>query len=124
MASIAAEGDGPDTIGLAVLSKETERAKEAGKSALGFARMFRRPDWIGLCYRLKEVPGTVAVVVESRKEPGRIGHILCLPPDTVGQDGPDIVPDDEIPLTSGDKLTNILKWHQVGRIIWNPVESQ
>lgn len=123
LSSIAAAADQEDTLGLAVLSKQPPPTDGDPKLTLGFARMLRIPDWMGFCPLLKTVAGALAIVVESRRNPGRIGHVTCLPPDIIAP-RPNAWPRyDDIPLPGGDHLTTILQFHDVDSIHWNPVNT-
>ena len=123
MASIAAEADGEDTMGLVILSRKTQNAGESGQMAMGFARMFRREEWMGFCQMLKETSGLAAIVVESRKNPGRMGHTICMPMDLMVEENPELPPDQDLPLPGGKELKKILRWHGVKSILWNPVSE-
>ena len=115
MSSITRDGDTEDTIGLATSTRGHPDAATV-QIAVGFSRLIRHNDWMGLCALLPNVKELCAIVVESRKEPGRIGHAICVPGD-YAESGED----EEIPIPEGRNLVRLLKWHGVGRILWNPV---
>ena len=119
IASIAAEADNEDTMGLAVMTRNSHQAKGPGKLAVGFARMFRSTDWMGLCRLLQETADTNAIVVESRTRPGRIGHTICVPSDIITLEDKKSPPFSRIPLPGGKELTSILRYHNVTRILLN-----
>ena len=85
--AIAARGDEDETMGLAVIFRTTEQARKTGDVSMSIARMLRREEWMGFCLTLREVNGLAAVVIESKKNPGRISHIVCIPADLMEEDG-------------------------------------
>ena len=87
MTTIAARGDEDETMGLAVMFRKAEQARETGDVSLSIARMLRKEEWMGFCLTLREINGLAAVVIESKKNPGRIGHIVCIPADLMEEDG-------------------------------------
>ena len=124
MGAIGREADTGMTIGLGVMSRRTLDAGRNGQVAIGFARMIREKEWIGYCELLQETSGLVAIVSESRNEPGRVGHVICVPPNGLG---PEEEPTDEdwvIPAQEGDELTEILRWHGANSMIWSPAPEE
>ena len=124
IASIAAEADSEDTMGLAIMTRNSHQVKGPGKMAVGFARMFRRTDWMGLSRLLQEAADTNAIVVESRRQPGRIGHTICVPSDIITLEDKKLPPFSTIPLPGGKELTSILQYHNVTRILLNPAPRE
>ena len=120
IASIAAEGDGEDTMGFAIMTKNSPHAKEPGQVAIGFAKLLRSTNWMGLCKLLEQAAGTHAIVVESRKHPGRIGHTICIPQNNIAPENNPSPPFSRIPLPGGKELTRILRYHGVTRTKLNP----
>ena len=101
----------------------SRRQGEAGEQAIvtvGFARMFRRTTWSGFCEMLKLTKGLAAIVVESGKEPGRIGHTICLHLDYITPEGREPQEDEELKIPGGKELEKILRWHGTARIYWKP----
>ena len=91
---------------------------------VGFARMFRSTDWMGLCRLLQETAGTNAIVVESRNRPGRISHTICVPPDIITLEDKKLPPFSRIHLHGGKELTTILQYHNVTRILLNSAPKE
>ena len=121
--SIIREADTKDTMGFAAISDPPAEYPKPGQVQIGMARMLRSSNWMGFCSLFKNVDGLAAVVVQSRDDPERIGHVFCAPIRYLTEDDGQVLPDDAFEIQGGTELQAVLRWHGVTRIYWKPISD-
>ena len=121
LSAIAAVADEEDTIGLAVMSPQ-EKPDGEKAVAMGLSRILRRPEWMGFNNMLPRVKGTAAIVRESRKIPGKLGYVVCVPTSLPTEEDEAALEETTLKLPHAEQLKKILLWHGAARILWNPVQ--
>ena len=122
--SITREADTRDTMGFAAISDPPAEDPKPGQVQIGMARMLRSTNWMGFCSLLKTVDGLGAVVVQSREDPERIGHVFCAPIRYLTEDDGQVPADDVFEIQGGAELQAILRWHGIARIYWKATSQQ
>ena len=134
MASVAAVADNEETMGLAILTHHrpeeytetdpNDRDEPGPQASIAFARLLRKDNWTGICQVLPLVHGLTAVIVESRKSPGRISHTICIPTQMITTPDARTPESESLNLPAGRELEEILRWHGVKGTLQNAIKDQ
>ena len=104
---IAVEGTSEDTIGMVIITKETN-----GQNSHIFTRLLRHPHWMGFEACLPNIRG-LRVIVFQHETPDRPDAILAMDPSTMP-------PPSHAPFPPGQAsvLRDLLAWHG-GKPVWS-----